>query len=81
MQAGCGLLLTPVGGNLEFNLRNNVVWMHPSAPEESAKKLIQTDWHLLGQRNQKLFASQFSPEVFRETYLKVCHTLHKEAQS
>ena len=81
MQAGCGLVLTPVGGNLEFNLRNNVVWLHPSAPEESAKKLIQTDWHLLGQRNQKLFHNQFSPEVFRENYLKVCHTLHKETQS
>ncbi len=79
MQAGCGLVLSPVGGNLEFDLRKNVIWLYPEDPERSAQKILQTDWHLLGQRNQRLFFDRFSPKVFKETYSDLCHTLHQEA--
>ena len=64
MQAGCGLVLSPVGGNLEFDLRKNVLWLHSEDLNRSVDNILRADWHLLGQRNQRLFADRFSPKVF-----------------
>ena len=68
MRDGCGLVLSRVYGNVDFNKANNVFYVKMDSIEESAKKLADCDKEELKNLNQKVFRRYFSYNNFKKTY-------------
>ncbi|MCM2431944.1 glycosyltransferase [Agrobacterium rosae] len=72
MKLGTGLVLSPVGGNLEFNKDNNVLFIDPEQPaNESIAAVANADPEAIGDANRRVFEEYFSPEVFADAYRRV----------
>lgn len=68
MRAGKALVLSSVGGNLEVNLRDNVILVDMSAPAEAIERLAKANKYDLGLLNKEVFEQYFSKERFFEAY-------------
>lgn len=69
MQLGKGVILSPIGGNLEFNKENNIVYIDPDTDGKYSIDKITNEAIQYGELNKKTFQNNFSPEIFCKTYL------------
>ncbi|WP_146030535.1 glycosyltransferase [Pseudovibrio exalbescens] len=70
MKLGTGLALSPVGGNIEFNKKDNVIFVDPSAPEEGVARLARADPKRYGELNRDVYNAFFSSNNFVSSYLE-----------
>ena len=68
MQNGCALALSPIGGNLDFNVDDNVLFLRNA---EDAEVLSDADIAVLKQKNKDAFEKFFSLTAFRQEYIKL----------
>lgn len=68
MRAGKGLILSPVGGNPEVNLADNVVFVTEATIEQAAEAIDDRDLADWGAANRRVFDENFSLEHFAERY-------------
>lgn len=68
MRAGKGLILSPVGGNLEVNLADNVVFAEESSFAEVSDAILSRDASVWGRSNRDVFNEHFSLVRFAERY-------------
>lgn len=74
MRAGCALVLSDVGGNLEYNLRDNVIFVSEGMEQEAIQKLT-ADLERLGHRNKQVFEEYFNAEDFKRRYINAFREL------
>ncbi|WP_065323917.1 glycosyltransferase family protein [Tritonibacter mobilis] len=69
------LVLSPVGGNLEFNKADNVAFFDPNATHVEQDKMLRViaelDLRQHGQANYETFTTHFSKSCFERRYLAV----------
>lgn len=72
MKLGTGVILSPVGGNLEFNREGNVLYVDPNdITDHSIEEIVGTEPSEFGRLNQRVFADHFSPDCFVEAYRSI----------
>lgn len=72
MKIGKGVILSPLGGNLEFNRRDNVIYVDPeNFDDDHARKVAESDAGSFGELNREVFSEAFSPEAFAESYRRM----------
>ena len=71
MRAGKALILSPVGGNPEVNLDDNVVFADEETLDKACEELAHRDRHTWGARNRKVFEEHFSLEHFTGRYCEM----------
>lgn len=67
MSKGKAVVLSAVGGNIEFNVSNNII-MFDGDYTDTAKQILNTDLQLLGEKNIQIYDRNFSNEVFIDAY-------------
>lgn len=69
---GKAVILSPIGGNLEFNVCNNVLFYDPQTEESNQVKLIEkASVEEYGLKNKAAFSNTFSPAQFKQQYIKI----------
>jgi glycosyltransferase involved in cell wall biosynthesis len=68
MRAANGLILTPVGGNLEVNKNNNAIFVDLDNIESAVDSLLSTDKTDFGKRSVEAFETCFSKDNFFHSY-------------
>ncbi|WP_454288544.1 hypothetical protein [Rhizobium arsenicireducens] len=72
MKLGTGVVLSPIGGNLEFSKRSNIVYLDPDGPnDQSIRDLVEASPEEFGALNQKVFEEFFSTAPFEAAYLRM----------
>lgn len=72
MKIGKGIILSPVGGNLEFNRRDNVIYIDPdNFDDDQARKIAASNVHTFGGLNKAVFSEFFSPDAFAQSYRRM----------
>jgi glycosyltransferase involved in cell wall biosynthesis len=71
MRAGLPMILSPVGGNLEFDVDGNVVFSVKTDLEGAAQAILSRDRAEWGARNKQAYAEHFSPTRFIERYTRM----------
>ena len=71
MRSECALVLSPVGGNLEVNKIDNVIYVDENNMELSIEKICKTDVHMLGKSNRQCFEDYFSHSCFFNAYSRM----------
>ncbi|WP_203136365.1 glycosyltransferase family 29 protein [Microbacterium sp. JZ31] len=71
MRAGKALILSPVGGNPEVNLDDNVAFVSEETLDDAAAELGRRDRRGWGERNRLVFEEHFSLEHFAERYRRM----------
>jgi len=61
------IVLSAVGGNIEFNKENNIILFNNDY-ELTAKQILEADLEELGQKNRKVYRKYFSNENFIRSY-------------
>ena len=61
------IVLSSVGGNIEFNKENNII-LFGDDYEATARKILEADLKALGQKNKKVYNKYFSNENFIHSY-------------
>ena len=70
MKMETGLILSPVGGNLEFNTQNNVLYLDPDkASPAEIEKIVAADPKAYGVSCRQAFEASFSESTFQSRYL------------
>lgn len=75
MRAGAALILSPTGGNLEFNVNNNVVFVDDSNYSTAIAEVHNRDYKAWSKSNVDAFNTYFSHKRFAENYRKALDTL------
>lgn len=69
MKIARGVILSPVGGNLEFNRGNNIVYIDPdNFSREQAQAVAAADSRAAGVMNSTVFEEHFAAGSFRQAY-------------
>lgn len=68
MRAGKGLILTPVGGNQEFNRADNVEFVTESTLDDAVDAILRRDKTKWGASNRRVFDERFSLGEFTARY-------------
>lgn len=71
MKNKCAIILSNIGGNLDFNAEDNIVLVDPDNIEFSVDKFLASDINWLKQKNEQVFDEYFSPEKFGERYINL----------
>ncbi|WP_228067303.1 glycosyltransferase family 29 protein [Microbacterium paludicola] len=74
MRAGKGLVLTPIGGNPEVDLEDNVEFVTDDSIAEAAAAIAGRDRTEWGERNRRVFEHHFSLDHFAERYRAMIDT-------
>lgn len=78
MRAGKALILSDIGGNLEVNKENNVIFVNENNLDTVIMELKKRDKHELGELNKKVFYKYFSKECFFNSYAEMIDSMmHK----
>lgn len=64
------IVLSPVGGNMDFNKEDNIIFVDDDI-QLAVDKLCSADIDLLKRKNKTVFDKYFSKNAFREEYTKV----------
>lgn len=67
MSQNTAIVLSPIGGNIDFNKENNVLYVGDKYVQ-SAKELSSMDVEQMKESNYKVFSNYFSEKAFREQY-------------
>ncbi|WP_162621899.1 glycosyltransferase family 29 protein [Microbacterium suaedae] len=68
MRAGKGVVLSPAGGNPEFDIDGNVEFVTDDNLADAARAIIERDWGTWGESNRRAFAESFSLGHFADRY-------------
>lgn len=68
MSQESAVVLSKIGGNIDFNVKENVIFADSPTDKEAAIKLAKSNISALKKLNYKIFWDFFSPEKFRNTY-------------
>lgn len=68
MRAGKPIILSPVGGNPEFNLDDNVVFVTEDTIDDACRAILTRDRGEWGERNRAVFENHFSLAHFADRY-------------
>jgi len=68
MQYGKVVVLSPVGGNLDFDKIENIIFCWENAYNECVEKLLQINFEEVGKKNRQVFERYFSPDAYIERY-------------
>lgn len=75
MNNKCVVVLSKIGGNLDFNAKDNIILVDLDELESGANRLIKSDMVKLKEQNKKVFDDYFSPEKFSERYKELITTI------
>lgn len=75
MSSRSALVLSEVGGNVEFNVDGNVILVKEGAYEKAARQLLESDLEELKKKNRRAYQNHFSPERFSRRYAKFLEKL------
>lgn len=67
------IILSKIGGNLDFNKRDNIIYVHNNNYREAIKELQERDLNTLKKLNKEIYNEYFSINAFRINYLKLIH--------
>lgn len=70
MSKKTALILSDVGGNKEFNVKDNVILVKQNDYASAVEQILNTDIEELKERNRMVYQEFFSPENFRNQYRK-----------
>ncbi len=79
MRAGAALILSPIGGNLEFNVEENVVYADDTDWFSAIKEICSRNYKAWCESNINAFYKHFSHERFYENYRYALDDLLNEA--
>jgi glycosyltransferase involved in cell wall biosynthesis len=68
MRGGKPLVLSPVGGNLEVDLNNNVVFVTEDTIDDACRDIVARDRLEWGERNRAVYDKHFSVAHFVDRY-------------
>lgn len=68
MRGGKPLVLSPVGGNLEVDLNNNVVFVTEDTMDDACRDIVARDRLEWGERNRAVYDKHFSVAHFADRY-------------
>lgn len=68
MRAEKPLILSPVGGNVEFNVCDNVIFVDEECMNDTIRKIQEIDYTEWCDKNKNAFENYFSNEKFTEEY-------------
>lgn len=71
MRAGKALVLSEIGGNIELNRENNVIFVDPDNVDNAIAHMTRCDKYEMGKLNQKVFNRYFSKECFFKSYAEM----------
>lgn len=72
MKLGTGVVLSPIGGNLEFSKESNIIYVDPENPTDSSiADLVNASPEEFGALNSKVFENHFAPEQFMSAYRRM----------
>ena len=74
MRKGKCIILSNVGGNIEFNKDNNILFFENDY-SKTVQSLQKVDIIEIGKKNKKVYEMYFSPENFKNSYLKLIENL------
>ena len=78
MRAGNGLILSDIGGNIEYNKENNVVLVNASNFDQAIEQILKENKKQIARRNQEVFQKYFSKTNFYHEYSKMIDEELKE---
>lgn len=79
MRAGKALILSAVGGNLEVNCENNVVFVESDKIEIAVSEMKKRNKYEWGALNKKVFNKYFSKECFFNSYAEMIDEMAKKS--
>jgi|GEM_PF-817634 len=80
MKNKCALILSEIGGNIEFNVSDNVLFVDEE--KEEVKKMVESiDLEEYKERSIKAYEEMFSKECFKERYLELILRSIKECNN
>jgi len=79
MRAGRALILTPTGGNLEFNVEDNVVFVDVENYNYAISEIHRRCFETWSESNKSAFNKYFSHKCFVDNYQKALDSLLSEA--
>lgn len=68
MDNSCAIVLSNIGGNIDFNKDNNIIFVDDNNFEKSINELINSDIDDLKKKNNEVFKKYFSNISFKNTY-------------
>jgi|GEM_PF-6605986 len=72
MKLGTGVILSPIGGNLEFSKESNILYVDPEdTTDQSIADIVNASPEDYGLLNQQVFDTYFSPATFVDAYRSV----------
>jgi len=70
MSVGCIPVLSRVEGNLEFNVKNNVIFFDGDY-QDCVDRILETNFERLASLNSKVYRTYFNNEVFFNNYMRL----------
>ena len=70
MSQGTAILLSPIGGNMDFNKESNILYITDNY-KEGIHKLLNSNIDLLKEKNKHVFETYFSKAAFKNEYIKM----------
>lgn len=75
MNAGCAVVLSDIGGNRDFNVKNNSILVANGHVDDAVKKFINCDIDYMKDLNKCVFDEYFSPASFSDRYVRLINSL------
>lgn len=79
MRAGKALILSKIGGNIELNREDNVIFVDPDNIDDAIARVIACDKYGMGKLNRKVFDRYFSKECFFKSYAEMIDEMAKKS--
>ena len=70
MSNSCAVILSKIGGNVDFNVKNNIIFIENNDYKKAVLQLLNSDINSLKQLNKYVFNNYFSENCFGENYKK-----------
>ncbi len=77
MSKSSAIILSQVGGNIDFNVENNVILVNPENYKPAVEQLLNADIEELKAKNFEVFEKYFSRNAFKENYTDLLENIVK----
>ena len=77
MSTGNAIVLSNVGGNIDFNIDENIILVENKKDEVAIDKILNANIDFLKNKNLEIFNNYFSAECFSKNYKKVLEEIIK----
>lgn len=75
MNAGCAVVLSDIGGNKDFNVKNNCILVDNIKTDDAVQEFVNADIDYLKELNKRVFDECFSPISFSDRYVELINSL------